>query len=85
MIELGTTVKDVITGFEGVVVGRTEWLNGCVRYGVQSRELKDGVPKEAQWLDEEQLSVVKNRKRLPIGDPTGGPKPTPRRTKDPTR
>ena len=41
---LGFTVKDIITGFTGVVTAKTVWLNGCIRYGVQSRELKDGIP-----------------------------------------
>ena len=31
MEELGSRVKDSITGFEGFAVSRTEYLYGCVR------------------------------------------------------
>lgn len=40
MVNLGQVVRDRITGYSGVVIGRTDWLYGCVRYGVQSTELK---------------------------------------------
>jgi hypothetical protein len=44
-INLGAFVKDKITGFEGIVIGRTQWLYGCVRYTVQQRELdSNGYP-----------------------------------------
>ena len=35
MAQLGDKVKDTITGFTGVVTGRSEWLFGCVRCAVQ--------------------------------------------------
>ena len=35
MKNLGDEVKDTITGFKGIVVARTEWLNGCARVTVQ--------------------------------------------------
>jgi len=54
------TVKDTITGFVGMVIGVTEWDNGCVRYIVQSRKLdKDGKPIESQTFDEQNLVSVK--------------------------
>jgi hypothetical protein len=77
--KLGQVVKDVVTGFEGVVTGRTEWLNGCVRYGVQSRKLKEGVPTEAQWFDEQQLSATAKQPVTIAMQDTGGPR------KDPSR
>ena len=58
MIELGCKVKDKITGFTGVVVGKTEWLYGCVRCGVSSKELHNGSPIDTQWFDEESLELV---------------------------
>ena len=49
-------VKDVITGFSGLVTGRTEWDNGCVRYAVQPpKTSKDGKPMAAEWFDEQNL------------------------------
>jgi len=45
-IQLGDVAKDSITGFEGVVTGRTEWLNGCCRWLIQPRSLHEGKPVE---------------------------------------
>ena len=69
-IKLGTKVTDSITGMTGIAIARTDWLYGCVRYGVQPEELKDGKPVEAQWFDEAQLREYKEPKK---NKPTGGP------------
>ena len=72
--ELGDRVKDAVTGFKGVVVAQTKWLNGCIRYNVQSEKLKDGRPQDAYAFDEEQLSVVGSPIKIKQ-QPTGGPRP----------
>lgn len=69
---LGDRVKDSITGFEGIVTLRSQWLNNCNTYGVQPTELKDGTPQERQHFDEPQLSLVKE-KVAPSSSLTGGP------------
>ena len=76
MIALGSKVRDTVTGLTGIVVSRTEWLNGCARLGVQPQELKDGKPVDMTVVDEPQLEVVdaehpatKDRQTT-----TGGPK-----------
>ena len=71
-IKLGQRVKDKISGFEGIAVCRTEWLYGCVRYGLQSDKLKeDGTLTEIQSFDEPQLELmkeqVKNKKKKKYG------------------
>lgn len=33
-IMLGDEVKDIYTGFKGVAMSRTEFINGCVQWGV---------------------------------------------------
>lgn len=59
MIQLGTKVRDLITGVSGIAVGRTEWLYGCTRIAVESAELtKDGKPSEALWWDEQRVEPV---------------------------
>lgn len=85
MINLGDRVKDRITGFVGIATARTEWINGCVRFGVQSDTLKDGLPTEAQWFDEPQLAVLKAGQVQLGRSEKGGPIPTPRRAADPVR
>ncbi|NOZ67988.1 MAG: hypothetical protein GXP46_01765 [Deferribacteres bacterium] len=77
MINLGDKVKDIVTGFEGVVTCRCEYLNGCVRVEVQLDKLKDGKPIGSLWIDTQQLIVVKagkvNIKSVKNDDPPGGP------------
>jgi hypothetical protein len=73
-ITLGSKVRDPITGFEGIVTARTEWLYGCVRVSVQAPELKDGKPIEEQWFDEtrvEMIGATAGSKSDPE-EPTGG-------------
>ena len=36
---LGDEVKDKVSGFKGVIVAQTMWLNGCARILVQSQDL----------------------------------------------
>jgi len=49
-------VKDIISGFTGLVVGRTEWDNGCIRYTVASQKLdKDGKVIASEAFDESNL------------------------------
>jgi len=69
---LGDKAKDKITGFKGLVVRRTQWLNNCNTYGLQSIELKDGVPQDPQSFDEPQISLVEE-KAVEVNNSTGGP------------
>lgn len=69
---VGDEVQDAITQFKGIVTARTQWLNNCNTYGVQSRVLKDGVPQDKAYFDEPQLSLVKEA-CLESKQTTGGP------------
>ncbi len=53
MVKLGDRVKDRISGFKGVVTGRTEYLYGCIRLMVEPEGLHDGKPIDSQWFDEQ--------------------------------
>ncbi len=54
----GDRVKDPITGFEGIVVVTSTWLNGCIRLGVQPEEMKDGKPIDDRYFDQTQLILI---------------------------
>lgn len=59
MIELGTKVKDRVTGFEGTVVARTDWLYTGTSFGVQGESFgTDGTPSDVQWFDEQRLEAT---------------------------
>jgi len=84
---LGDKVKDVVSGFTGVICSRTEWLNKCIRYGVYSQKLdKDGKVLDATHFDEEQLELVKpSFIKVKKDHYTGGDRAAPVRAPDPTR
>lgn len=58
MVELGDMVKDKITGFEGLALEKSEYLNGCVQFEVQPKIDKEGKIPEPSHIDEQQLEVI---------------------------
>ena len=83
-MKLGDIVKDTVTDFEGMVVARHEYLNGCVRFSLQPRGLHDGKLIEPQTFDVEQLVLIKAAEARSVR-PTGGPHNEPARTAIPSR
>lgn len=76
---LGDKVRDRVTSYDGIVTARTEYLNGCIRYGVQRDKLtKDGKPQESEWFDENQLVTVRAKAVKVKIKRTGGPAAKPR-------
>lgn len=83
-INLGDKCKDKITGFKGTCIGRTQWLHGCVRITIQPEALRDGKPIEAHTFDEPQVELIKAAPAK-VAALTGGPIPSPKRAKTPSR
>lgn len=80
--ELGWKAKDVITGFEGIIVYRVNFLTGCDQYGIQPSidpKKHNEIP-EAKQFDENRL-LITNKKALKLPEreeskeppPKGGP------------
>ena len=82
-IKLGDLARDKITGYEGIVISRTEWLNGCVRLGLQAKKMKDGLPLADAVFDVGQLVLVKAGAFDRKPKPTGGPYPKRSMARDP--
>ena len=78
--ELGDKLKDLVTDFEGQVIGRTNWLTGCNTYGLKSKFMKDGAPIDAVWGDEIKLVKIDEGIKIkkPKNDP-GGPQIIPKK------
>jgi hypothetical protein len=55
-IKMSEKVKDNVTGFEGTVTVRAEYLTGCRQYFVQPK-MKKGAKDypEGHWFDEDRL------------------------------
>jgi hypothetical protein len=63
---LGTTMRDVITGLSGVVVGRVEYLTGCNQALLQPKAKDDGSFTESVWFDEQRLQAVAGAARIKL-------------------
>jgi len=75
MINLGDKVKDTITGFIGIAVSRTAYLQGCDRVGVQAPVKKNAKPEDPQFFDEPQLITIKKKVAKQGNRRVGGYKP----------
>jgi hypothetical protein len=91
-INLSDEVKDKVSEYRGTIVGYGYWINGCVRLGVQSKELnREGHPVEEQWLPMDQVDVIKKGEKISSSEkaekkgllPPGGPMRNPTYVKDP--
>ncbi len=76
--ENGSRVRDIITGYQGIVGGRTQYLTDCVQYGIVKEGLdKDGKTVGWLWLDESRLNLVKeNAVKINETSEPAGPAPS---------
>lgn len=72
-IKLGEKYRDTTTGFEGVAIGKHEYLHGCTRVTLQA--LSGGDIKEFSF-DAPALVEVETQEQI-TSKRTGGPRPTP--------
>lgn len=56
--ELGSAVRDRITGFEGIVATRAEWVGIPAHYSIKSKKLHEGKPIAPVGCDEARLELV---------------------------
>ena len=62
-IELGDQVKCKYTGFKGVIVAKTEFINGCVQFSVVPKWDGKSPIMEEMSIDEGSLEIIKKRKK----------------------
>ena len=68
-IDMTIHVKDVITGFNGHITGRAQYVTGCNTYQVQPKCKKgEGTYPKSQWFDENRLETT-SVKALVMPDP----------------
>ncbi len=70
-IDLGKEVRCKVSGFTGIVTSRTEYLNGCVQYGIRPKIDKEGKMVESSFIDSQQLEVIGDGVSVEA-EPTGG-------------
>ena len=81
--EMGSELRCQVTGFTGIVLGRIEYFNGCLQYGLKPPMGDDKKMLDAIYIDEERLedtgtSGAKKLARKVSGSPIpGGPQESP--------
>lgn len=66
-VELGRKVKCKVTGFVGVAIARTVFINGCARITVQPPVDKDGKHPDALYIDETAIEYV-GKTKIDVGE-----------------
>lgn len=57
MLELGQKAKDKVTGFEGILTGRAQYLYGCEQYCIVP-QAKEGTMKTGEWFDIGRIEIT---------------------------
>lgn len=71
--KLGDKVKCRYSGFEGTIVCRSQFINGCMQYSVLANNKdKTKLPEEI-GIDEQSLLLVEKIKRIIKKEKNGGP------------
>lgn len=65
--EMGLTARDVVTGYEGVITSRCDYITGCKQYVLNAKGLHEGKPISGQWFDEDRLEVDHTIQPLRLG------------------
>ncbi len=71
-IQLGDKVRCKYTGFEGIAVARTEFINGCVQFSIAPKWDGKAPVFEEMSLDSQSLEIVKRKTNLKKKKETGG-------------
>lgn len=56
--ELGSRLRCIVTGFQGIAISRVEYLNGCIQYAIKPPIDKDGKELDGIYIDHSQLEFV---------------------------
>jgi len=58
MLQLGQKAKDKITGFEGIITARAQYLTGCDQYGITPPVNKEGTIDSVEFFDEGRIEIT---------------------------
>ncbi len=71
-IKLGNKVRCKITGFTGIAIAKTEFINGCIQWNVLPKGDKNNKMPEDISIDEQSLEIVPIKKKPVKKRETGG-------------
>lgn len=84
---LGFKVRDVVTGFEGVLESISFDLYGCVQAIVKGGLDEKGIPRDGRWFDTKRLVAISDRPvmAIPAFEVVPGGAEKPAQMSEPTR
>jgi hypothetical protein len=65
-LALGSYVKDVISGFQGNIIARAEYVDGYVSLAIQPRVSYGNRIEQAVWFPENRVILVETDLRSPV-------------------
>lgn len=71
--EMGSFAECKVTGMKGVIICRSENLNGCNRYFIQPKVEKDMKLPDGVWIDEAQVKIIEKNVAQEDDHKRGGP------------
>ena len=76
--EMGDELKDIVTGYQGVVLCIAHYSTGCTHYSLQPKGKLDKEGKEPLWQGFDESRLVKVGKGIRFSDakPKSGPVPS---------
>ena len=78
--DFGDLLRDIVTGFEGIVMVKALYSTGCLHYGLSPQKMskQDSNISDPQWIwyDESRLSLVKENVVAFTTRQTSGPSQT---------
>jgi len=72
-IRLGDKVRCKHTGFTGIAVCKSEFINGCIQWGVLPKGDKKNKMPEEMGIDEQSLEIIKPKIKKIRKKESGGP------------
>jgi hypothetical protein len=76
VIQFGYTVKDKVTGFEGIAVGRLRYLYSCDQIMIQPVEVINGKTADTESFDVGRVTIVSSESfEASDSEPQSGPGP----------
>lgn len=57
-IIMGNRVKDLVTGFEGIVTGEVKYMNGCEKWAIDGKWISDKQQTDGLWADKGQVVKI---------------------------
>lgn len=59
--KLGLVYRDKLSGFEGIAMGKCQYLTGCDQTCLKPYGLKDGKLIDGEWFDDMRLELAPNK------------------------